>query len=150
MEEKNKTLIERYNDLANEYAMEFTKNYYACSVDEEGGVNTYETFWVGDEPGGLFYINDDWHNYETIRYAVDNHIAKAVLYEWYEYCSEFWAIDTTIYTPTLEEWCNGYKRIAPEKLKTIKELHGKVVKAKFELECAIDDFKKNSKKYEKL
>ena len=134
--EEKKTPRELYEGVAEYYAREFRHKYYEDIIDE----SDIDSYWIGDEKGTTLYVNDNYYDYETIRYAVDNNVPEKTLFEWYDYCCSLWVVDRDIKTPTLNEWCNGYKKKSENDIELLNKLKANVLKAEQELKEAIYEF----------
>ena len=140
-EKEKKTPKELYDGVAEYYAKEFIHIYYNDGIDDIGAIHNIDSYWIGDEPGGSLYINDNYYDYETIRYAVDNNVNPDNVFDWYDYCCSIWVVDRDIKTPSLKEWCNGYKRKSEEDIELLNRLKSEVLKAEQNLKEAIYEFK---------
>ena len=134
--EEKKTPRELYEGVAEYYAREFRRKYYEDIIYE----SDIDCYWIGDEKGTTLYVNDNYYDYETIRYAIDNNVSEKDLFEWYEYCCSLWVVDRGIKTPTLYEWCNGYKKKSENDIELLNKLKANVLKAEQELKEAIYEF----------
>lgn len=110
-----KTLKQRYEELAEEYRKALIKQFYP---DEE--VPYGDSYWVGDEIGGILELNEDFFDFDTIRYIVDNDVQYDTWEDWYQYCKEVG--DFGISTPTLEEWCKGCKILPQENIERLAKM----------------------------
>lgn len=71
----SKSLKEQYEDVVLKYTEEFIKLM---------GFEEPETFWVADEIGGVFYINDYWFSFENMKTAIDNKMPSSLVFEHYD------------------------------------------------------------------
>lgn len=110
-----KTLKQRYEELAEEYRKALIKQFYS---DEE--VPYDDSYWVGDEIGGELELRQDFYDYDTIRYIVDNNVQYETWEDWYQYCQE--VCDFGIKTPTLKAWCEGCRRLPQESIEMLKKM----------------------------
>lgn len=121
-----KTLKQRYEEVAQEYRVAMIKKYYPYEVPFA------DSYWVGDEIGGVLYVCDAFIDYNTLRWIVDEDIRYDKWVDWCQYCEIVG--DFGIKTPTLKEWCEGRKVLSQEQIQ-------KLAKAKQELQDLIDDDK---------
>lgn len=110
-----KTLKQRYEELAEEYRKALIKQFYP---NEE--VPYDDSYWVGDEIGGVLDFHQDFYDYDTIRYIVDNNIQYETWYNWYQYCQDVG--DFGIKTPTLKAWCEDCPRLSQESIERLANM----------------------------
>lgn len=141
METEN--LRQQYDTIANTYAEVFTQRYY--TDPDDCSFLSPDRYWVGNEPGGVFYINDDFHDYDTIRYAVDNNINEDELFEWMNYVSTVLCACEEMKTPTLKEWHTGCNRLTDIEIEKLGRLMDIVTESKCELEKTIMEYRSKYK-----
>lgn len=101
-----KTIIQRFVEIAEEYRKALVKKF--CP-DE---MPLSDSYWIDDEIGGVLNLHQDFYDYDTIRYIVDNDVQYDTWEDWYQYCQEVG--DFGIKTPTLKAWCEGCPRLSQE------------------------------------
>ena len=115
MNKMEKTLKQRYEELAEEYRKALIKQFYP---NEE--VPYDDSYWVADEIGGVLELNEDFFGFDTIRYIVDNNIQYETWYNWFQYCQSVG--DFGISTPNLKAWCKGCPRLSKEQIDRLVKL----------------------------
>lgn len=110
-----KNLKQKYEAVAQDYRLELIKKFYP---NEE--VPYDDSYWVGDEIGGVLELNQDFYDYDTIRYIVDNNVQYDTWEEWYLYCQGVG--DFGIKTPTLKAWCEGCPRLSQERIERLAKM----------------------------
>lgn len=109
-----KTLKQRYEEVAQEYRVALIKKFYPEEVPFA------DSYWVGDEIGGVLELNEDFFGFDTIRYIVDNDVLYDIWEDWYQYCQEVG--DFGIKTPTLKAWCEGCPRLSQESIERLAKM----------------------------
>lgn len=109
-----KTLKQRYEELAEEYRETLVKKFYPDEVPFA------DSYWVADEIGGTLDLKQDFFDYDTIRYIVDNDVQYETWENWYQYCQEVG--DFGISTPNLKAWCKGCPRLSDEQVERLVKL----------------------------
>ena len=85
-----------YNAAIDKYVSKF-KDMYFHDVPCEG-------FWVANEPGGVYFINDYYLAFNTIKYAVDNNVGEAEFFDWYDNTMLHVQDWSNRNAPTLKDW----------------------------------------------
>jgi hypothetical protein len=114
MNKMEKTLKQRYEELAEEYRETLVKKFYPDEVPFA------DSCWVADEIGGILDLHQDFYDYDTIRYIVDNDVQYETWEDWYQYCQEVG--DFGIKTPTIKAWCKGCPRLSDEQVERLVKL----------------------------
>lgn len=110
-----KSLKQQYREVCFQYIRAFIKKHKL-------EVNKYElnNCWIGDEVGGMVYINDMYFNFNDIRYDIDNEISKDKIFNWYWNSVEYEELDLKYIT--FKQFCkDGPQLYSPEKIEEIKE-----------------------------
>lgn len=121
------TLKQRHESIAEEYRVAMIKQFYP---NEE--VPYDDSYWVADEIGGVLELRQDFYDYDTIRYIVDNNVQYETWENWYQYCQT--AGDFGFKTPTLKQWCSGCKVLSRKQIQ-------RLMKMKQDLQDQIEDDK---------
>lgn len=121
------TLKQRYESIAEEYRVAMIRQSYS---NEE--VPYVDSYWVANEIGDVLELNEDFFDFDTIRYIVDNNIQYETWYNWFQYCQSVGNFG--ISTPNLKAWCKGCPRLSDEKIE-------RLVKLKQDLQDQIEDDK---------
>lgn len=127
MNKIEKKLKQRYEELAEEYRKALIKQFYPNEK-----VPYDDSYWVADEIGSVLELRQDFYDYDTIRYIVDNNIQYETWEDWYQYCITVG--DFGIKTPTLKAWCDGCPRLPQENIE-------RLAKMKQDLQDQIEDDK---------
>lgn len=109
-----KTLKQRYEELAEEYRETLVKKFYPDEVPFA------DSYWVADEIGGILDLKQDFFDYDTIRYIVDNDVKYEEWESWYQYCQTVGDFD--IKTPTLDAWCKGCPVLSQEQIERLAKM----------------------------
>jgi len=96
MEEIRKKIKNQYDSSVESYIVTF-KNCYFKNVE-------CEDYWIGEEIGGVFFINDYYFNFDDIRYAIDNQVCGTELFAWHNYVVNIETNNSETQIPTLKEW----------------------------------------------
>lgn len=109
-----KKLKQMYEELAEEYRKALVKKF--CP-DE---MPLSDSYWIGDEIGSVLELHQDFYDYDTIRYIVDNNVQYDTWEDWYQYCQ--YVGDFGIKTPTLKSWCEGCPRLPQESIERLAKM----------------------------
>jgi hypothetical protein len=93
-----KTLLEQYNEIAEEYRLAFF---------EKHDFEDPEWYWVADVIGDVLHVNDYYFGYDQIRHDIDNNLDANVMFEYYEY-----SLDKGMKNETpvnLDNYCKGIR-----------------------------------------
>ena len=115
-------------------------NDYAKALCKKYDFDYDESYWIADEIGGLFEVNDGEYILKLLEiiYIVDNNIDFKTFDAWYTYTLRLSMIDTNIPLPNLKSWCKGCPRKTKEELAELERLHNNVINAKELLQDYID------------
>lgn len=99
----NKEELKRcYTDACNAYLRVF------CEKHEFYGLDNPETYWIGDEPGGIANCGDLTFDMATIVTDIDKEAPEEELLKWYDYTIE--ASEFNLPIPNFEHWLIGCQR----------------------------------------
>lgn len=91
-----------YENACNAYLKAF------CEKHEFYGLDNPETFWIGDEPGGIANCGDLTFDMATIVTDIDKDAPEEELLKWYDYTIE--ASEFNLPVPNFEHWLIGCPR----------------------------------------
>ena len=94
---------------------------YADALCEFFELDNDESWWIGDDIGGV-YCNGDMFSFtfQEIRYVVDNQISKDVYLEYDDYVK--FCIEFNQTAPNLMSWVNGCPRHSKEEIQHLRDL----------------------------
>jgi len=134
---KDKGTIKRdYEKACNNYLNQLFIDWGLVDNDDDGTRNF--GWWVGDEVGGVYCLEDDtFLNMDEIRYCVDNNVSRETYEDYQDYNSTclHYGFDTL----NLKSFVSGAPRIPQESFDNIRECEQTLFDA-------IDTIKKRLKK----
>ena len=96
----NKEELKRcYTDACNAYLKVF------CEKHEFYGLDNPETYWIGDEPGGIANCGDLTFDMATIVTDIEKEAPEEELLKWYDYTIE--AREFNLPVPNFDHWLMG-------------------------------------------
>lgn len=95
-----------YENACNAYLEAF------CEKHDFYGLDSPETYWIGDEPGGIANCGDLTFGMATIVTDIDKDAPEEELWKWYNYTLD--ANEFKLTVPNFEHWLMGCPR-TPEK-----------------------------------
>ena len=119
-----------YENACNAYLKAF------CEKHEFYGLDNPETFWIGDEPGGIANCGDLTFDMATIVTDIDKDAPEEELLKWYDYCMD--ASDFKLPIPNFHSWLHGCPRLNHSELDELR-------KSKRKLDMMKDEFEKMCK-----
>lgn len=132
-----KTLKQRYEEIAEEYRKALIKQFYP-----DGEMLCDDSYWVGDEIGGVLEIGDYYISYDDVRYIIDNNIDFTTWDDWYDYTTRIGCIRSDIPVPNLKNWCAGCPRFDEEQIKEMEAAARRVEIATMEFEKTVERYAK--------
>lgn len=76
----NKTLQDRFEEVCELYVRAFLTKH---GFHENGILN--DGYWVGDDVGGIYEINDYYISLSDMRADIDEEAPEDMFFEWYDY-----------------------------------------------------------------
>lgn len=95
---------------------------YLALFCKKHGYSTYDTEWVGGEPGDIAIIGDYYVGMRTIIDDLEMDAPEEEFIKWYDYCLEAHELD--IASPNFRSWVKGCPRIPEERLQRLRDLRG--------------------------
>jgi hypothetical protein len=96
---KNKNPLLAYYAACQDLADAFVTKYY---TDTEITLEQVEAYWIADQIGGVYQVNDQCWRMQDIVEALENHATEKQLFDWYEESMEMYS--TKGHSINLENW----------------------------------------------
>lgn len=132
---KNKGLLSiNFSIACNDYAKALCKKY---DFDYD------ESYWIADEVGGIFEVNDGEYVFGLLEiiYIVDNDIDFETFDAWYTYTLRLSMISENVPLPNLKSWCKGCPIKSEEDICKLEALKAKLQEAEMLIEENVNKFK---------
>lgn len=126
------TLLNRYNDVVNEYLKVFCQK-------QEMDYQDAKKSWVADNVGGVCLVGDYYLDFSDIKCDVDKDAPKGEIFEWYEY--DVLMRECGLNTINYRSWLKGAPRYSREELDAIYEKQEEIEKAREGLMRLCDEYK---------
>jgi len=138
-----KTLKDRFNEIAQMYADTFVRTHFSY---DDGSMAYYD--WVAEEPGTILCVNDDmFFGFDEIRICIDENIPYDQLLAWYDYRLRLGLIDPSIPTPNLKSWVMGCPRMTEDQIQELEKAHKRTLETQNELQELIEKYKHTKNKF---
>ena len=113
-----------YENACNAYLKAF------CEKHEFYGLDNPETFWIGDQVGGIANCGDFTFDMATIVTDIDKEAPEEELLKWYDYT--VFTADLGITTPNFYSWLQGCPRLSQQQLDCLSSKKSELESLKYE------------------
>lgn len=110
-------LKELYEIVCDTYANKFCEKHGYYRLGESP-----DTFWVGNNCGGILFVGDVYANFDTIRTDIDMNASEGEFIKYYDYLTHVSdALGVKAPSMNFKSWLKGAPRYTEEELNMIKQ-----------------------------